>query len=123
MGLIMDSTRPMDNMALVWTLGGRGRREPAQLRGVSVRPSAVHDGRVGNFTASTIATPEDVRWRDSSYFLKKIQFAAGGAHRRLLLKSPVHTARVKLLREMFPKAAFMVVHRHQSSFVQGGHHG
>ena len=44
------------------------------------------------------------------YFLKKIQFAA--AARRLLLKSPVHTARVKLLREMFPKATFIFVQRH-----------
>ena len=50
------------------------------------------------------------------YFLRKIQFAAGGKHKRLLLKSPVHTARVKLLVnlgvEMFPKATFIFVHRH-----------
>ena len=53
------------------------------------------------------------RWRDSFvYFCKKIQLAAGGSHKRLLLKSPVHTARVNLFHAMFPKATFIFIHRH-----------
>ena len=46
------------------------------------------------------AHPEDFeRWRRAFVlFLKKTQYAAGGAHKRLLLKSPVHTARVRLIR-------------------------
>lgn len=32
--------------------------------------------------------------------------------RRLLLKSPVHTARVPLLRRLFPRAKFVYIHRH-----------
>lgn len=31
---------------------------------------------------------------------------------RLLIKSPVHTARVPLLRALFPKAKFIYIHRH-----------
>lgn len=31
---------------------------------------------------------------------------------RLLIKSPVHTARVKLLLELFPDAQFIYIHRH-----------
>ena len=32
--------------------------------------------------------------------------------RRLLIKSPVHTARVPLLRRLFPRASFVYLHRH-----------
>lgn len=31
---------------------------------------------------------------------------------RLLLKSPVHTARIPLLRRLFPRATFVYIHRH-----------
>jgi hypothetical protein len=47
---------------------------------------------------------ERKRWRDAFlYFCRKVQLASGGAHKRLLLKSPVHTARVRMLHAMFPK--------------------
>lgn len=42
-------------------------------------------------------------------FLRKIQFAQPGM--RLLLKNPANTARVSLLREMFPGAQFIHLHR------------
>ncbi len=41
--------------------------------------------------------------------LRKLTFASGG--RRLLLKNPANTARVRLLLEMFPRAQFVFVHR------------
>ena len=43
-------------------------------------------------------------------FCRKLQFRAEPG-RRLLLKSPVHTARLALLREVFPRAQFVHVHR------------
>lgn len=44
------------------------------------------------------------------YFLRKLQYTRG-ADKRLVLKSPVHTARVKLLLELFPDAQFVYIHR------------
>ena len=35
----------------------------------------------------------------------------GGAERRLLLKSPVHTARIKILLQLYPDAQFVFIHR------------
>ena len=64
-------------------------------------------------------------WKTSFlHFLKKTQYAAekGGTRKRLLLKSPVHTARVALLREMFPKATFIFVHRHPCAVFQSAAH-
>jgi hypothetical protein len=45
-----------------------------------------------------------VQWRSARY--------APAAPRRLLLKSPTHTARLALLRQMFPDAAFVHMVRH-----------
>ena len=118
MGLIMDSTRPMDNMALAWDTPQEDEVAVNQLSsGASPYAPLLFMRREPEFRKfydfDDCDTEDFARWRDSFvYFLKKIQFAAGGAHRRLLLKSPVHTARVKLLREMFPKATFIFVHRH-----------
>ena len=44
------------------------------------------------------------------YLLRKLSVAARG--RRLVLKSPVHTARVGLLLQLFPEAQFVYLHRH-----------
>ena len=49
-------------------------------------------------------------WRDYRYFLKKVQCARPG--RRLLLKNPANSARVTALRERFPGAKFIHIHRH-----------
>lgn len=47
--------------------------------------------------------------RQYTDFLRKIQFAQPG--KRLLLKNPANTARINLLREMFPDAQFIHLHR------------
>ena len=117
---LLDETRPMDAMALHWDLpaedeiatatlsGGVSpytalvfpREEAAALRGLySLEPGA--------------ATPAERRaWQEAFlFFLKKVTFAAGGT-KPLLIKSPVHTARVRLLLEIFPNARFVFLHRH-----------
>lgn len=47
--------------------------------------------------------------RQYIHFLQKIQFAQPG--KRMLLKNPANTARISLLREMFPGARFIHLHR------------
>ena len=44
-------------------------------------------------------------------FVRKLQYRCG-EDKRLVLKSPVHCARVKLLKEMFPRAQFIFISRH-----------
>ena len=61
--------------------------------------------------ADGCAPADRARWRAAfEGFCRKLQFRAGPG-RRLLLKSPVHTARLALLREVFPRAQFVHVHR------------
>lgn len=47
--------------------------------------------------------------RTLRYFLEKTALASGG--RRLLIKNPVYTARVALLRRLWPEAKFIHIHR------------
>ncbi len=50
------------------------------------------------------------KWKNTyDYFLKKITYKNNGNH--ILLKSPVNTARVKYLLEMYPNARFIHIHR------------
>lgn len=118
LGLIMDSKRPMDNMALAWDTPQEDEVAVNQLSsGASPYAPLLFMRRETEFRKfydfQDCDADDFARWRDSFvHFLKKIQFAAGGRHKRLLLKSPVHTARVGVLKKMFPKATFVFVHRH-----------
>ncbi|MHB2155560.1 sulfotransferase family protein [Calditrichota bacterium GD2] len=61
-------------------------------------------------TFSEVPESEINTWKTHYlYFLKKITYKH---KKQLLLKSPVNTARVKLLLDLFPKAKFIHIHRH-----------
>jgi len=47
--------------------------------------------------------------REYLYFLKKVQFVQPG--QRLLLKNPANTARIPILKRLFPRAKFIHIHR------------
>jgi hypothetical protein len=49
-------------------------------------------------------------WRDYRYFLQKVQSTQ--PFRRLVIKNPANSARVAALREQFPGAKFIHIHRH-----------
>ena len=57
------------------------------------------------------ASPAEVgRWQAAlQFFAQKLTWKYG---RPLVFKSPVHTARIRLLLEMFPAARFVHIHRH-----------
>ncbi len=46
----------------------------------------------------------------------------GDTNRRMVVKSPVHTARVRVLLEMFPNAQFVYVHRDPYVVLQSSAH-
>ncbi|GAX82729.1 hypothetical protein CEUSTIGMA_g10155.t1 [Chlamydomonas eustigma] len=60
-------------------------------------------------------------------FLKKVTYwysraSSDKAPKQLLLKSPVHTARIQILLKMFPKAKFVLIHRHPMDvFLSSAH--
>ena len=64
-----------------------------------------------SFTAMKDASAEDIQsWKDSlDHFFRKLTVKYG---KPLVLKSPAHTARIKLLLEMYPESRFVLVHRH-----------
>lgn len=52
---------------------------------------------------------EREEWKKAiRFFVRKIQYKTG---RRVVLKSPPHTCRIRLLMETFPKAKFVHIHR------------
>ncbi|OQR90506.1 hypothetical protein THRCLA_09316 [Thraustotheca clavata] len=74
------------------------------------------------------ATPEDeAQWTNAFLFLLRklvlrAQLQEPNKKRRMLLKSPIHTARVPLLRKLFPKATFIYLHRDPYKVLQSSAH-
>ena len=115
MATVLPDTRPMDNMKLhaespkeeEFAMGCMGIESmvtgycfPKQLY-PAFRKYVLFDER-----ESKAAN----RWkRNLTYFLKKLTVKYGS--KRLVLKSPHNTARVKEILELFPKATFIHIHR------------
>ena len=123
LGVLMDSTRPMDNMRLAHDTPQEDEVATNQMSSCA-SPYApllfMRDEEKFRKFYELNETHEEYpcereeieRWRSSfMWFLKKLQYKHGEG-KRLLLKSPVHAARVKLLAEMFPNAQFIFISRH-----------
>lgn len=123
---MVDSKRPMDNMPLsldvpqedelavnVLSAGASPYMPLAFMTAEpSFRPFFTFDEAPPHLTA---------RWHAAfMHFLRKLSVRCGG--RRLLLKSPVHTARVALLRRLFPDAQFVYIHRHPEAVYKSACH-
>ncbi|HVQ00908.1 MAG TPA: sulfotransferase, partial [Candidatus Thermoplasmatota archaeon] len=68
-------------------------------------------GFYNRFVTMEDASPAVIdEWKTAyQYFLQKLTYYRGG--KRLVLKNPAHTARIKLLLEMFPDAQFINIYR------------
>ncbi len=112
-GAFFPKTRPQDNMAM-------GVREPqedefalasltghAQPMGWSFPRREEHYDRYLTFRETSAA--EIVEWKSALLgFVRKLSFKYG---KPIVLKSPGHTCRIKLLLELFPDAWFVHIHR------------
>jgi len=117
----IDSTRPMDNMALDFdqpqedelalNMMTAGRSPYMPLVFMNCEPEF---RKYFSFESASFEDKET--WIDSfKYFMRKVTYdwsrrtSVGNKH--LLLKSPCHCSRASLLHQLFPKAKFVYIHR------------
>ena len=105
--------RAFDNMQQRSTLAQEDEFAMCTINGLSPYMSWVFPHRAAFYdrflTFDDATEDEKNRWRDGfQWFLKKLTLKF---QRPLLLKSPTHTARVGILRKMFPDAKFVHIHR------------
>lgn len=113
MEVFLPRTRPMDNVE--WRMASPQEDEFAMcvMNFKSPCMGWVFPRRRNSYdrylTMRDVADAEITEWKECfMLFLKKLTFLYG---RPVILKSPPHTARIKLLLEMFPDAKFVHIHR------------
>lgn len=110
---LLPDTRPMDNMALSFDAPQEDEFAPTLACFRSLYPGISFPRNVAHYerylTFRGVPAEEVEEWKAAFlWFLRKLTIRYG---RPLVLKSPPHTARVRLLLEMFPDARFIHIHR------------
>jgi hypothetical protein len=110
---LLPDTRPMDNMALSFDAPQEDEFAPCLVCFRSMYPGISFPRRLDWYerylTFRGVPKPEVDEWKAAFlWFLRKLTIKNP---RPLVLKSPPHTARIKLLLEMFPEARFVHIHR------------
>lgn len=111
----MDDTRTYDNVKQGWDEAAEDEIALAKLTGLSPYIAFMfpqHAARYEKYIDFMECRSEErERWKEAfRYFLKKIALQTDG--KRIIVKSCTHTARIRLLLEMFPNAKFVHIHRH-----------
>ncbi len=121
---MVPSKRPMDNMAL--SFQSPQEDEFATLLTCLLSPYLgisfpEREEFYSRYLTFAKASPDEIaRWKSAfTWFLKKLTFKYD---RTLLLKSPPHTARIRLLLELFPDARIVHIHRHPEEVFRSFHH-
>lgn len=112
--------RPMDNVEVTFRSPGEDEFASAI---VSLRSPIIgwsfprrQDHYDEYLTFRGVPEQEVQRWKTAFvWFLKKLTWRY---ERPLILKSPVHTGRIRLLLELFPRARFVHIHRHPYTVFQ-----
>ena len=113
LGGLLPKQRPMDNMAAGWdcpqedefALCNMGVRSPYQTIAFPNHPPQNQEF----FELADVSPRQRACWqRGLTWFLKCLTVRTP---RRIVLKSPPHTFRIKILLEMFPKARFIHIIR------------
>jgi omega-hydroxy-beta-dihydromenaquinone-9 sulfotransferase len=112
-GMFVPERRPMDNMAAGWDRPMEDEFALANMGAPSLYLSFMFPNHGGQDAASLTLEGLSARqlelWK--SRLLRFIKSLSLGDNRRLVLKSPPHTGRVRTLRAMFPKAKFVHICR------------
>jgi hypothetical protein len=114
MNLLLPESRPQDNVKLGIAEPQEEEYAMSSICGRSVLLAMAFPRRAdvyANYLTLCGLTDEQLdEWKAGYvWFLKKLTFK----HRRpLVLKSPGHTGRIRILLELFPEAKFVHIHRH-----------
>lgn len=113
-GWLVPKTRPMDNMETSWGSPQEDETALMHLSMVSPYLMLAYQGqpeRYRRFLDLRDVTPQELAaWKRALVtFMKKLTIRTG---KRIMLKSPSHSYRVRLLKEMFPDAKFVNILRH-----------
>lgn len=121
---MVPDTRPMDNMKLSFATPQEDEFAPLLLTlrslylGISFPRNSENYSRY--LTFRDVPLQEIEQWKAAFlWFCQKLTFKQ---NRALLLKSPPHTARIRLLLEMFPEARFIHIHRNPYHVFQSQRH-
>jgi len=110
---LVPETRPMDNMAISFASPQEDEFAPLLMSlysvylGISFPERQAHYEKYLSFR--DVDRAETDTW--CSAFMRFCQKLSMNDDRALLLKSPPHTARIRLLLKMFPDAKFIHIHR------------
>lgn len=112
---LMTGTRTYDNVKQGWSEAAEDEIALAKLCGLSPYVAFMFPDEAPKYERYVdfleCGTAEREKWKDAfRYFLKKIMLQTGG--KRVVVKSCTHTARIRILLEMFPNAKFVHIHRH-----------
>ena len=111
---LMDDTRSYDNVKHGWHEAAEDEIALAKLTGLSPYLAFMFPDHMPQYEKYVdfleVAGAERERWKESlRYLIKKIMLATGGS--RVIVKSCPHTARIRMILEMFPDARFVFIHR------------
>lgn len=108
------STRPMDNAAM-----GPDLPQEEEYAIANISPYGYYNGwcfpkniyRYSSYVPIHHHSLEIIKeWKETyQYFIKKLTLYRNG--KQLLLKNPAHTARLNILKEMYPNAKFIHIYR------------
>jgi hypothetical protein len=121
---LMPSRRPMDNMAVSFSTP---QEDELALCLTTLRSEYLamcfprrEEHYTRYLTLRGVPQHEVEKWKATLlWFLKKLTFKYG---RPLLLKSPPHTGRIRLLIDLFPDARFVHIHRDPYALFQSLRH-
>jgi hypothetical protein len=114
-GNLLGETRTYDNVKQGWGEAAEDEIALAKMTGMSPYIAFMFPENAPQYEKYvdflTATTAEKETWKDAfQYLIKKIMLQTGG--KRVVVKSCTHTARIRLLLEMFPNAKFVHIHRH-----------
>jgi omega-hydroxy-beta-dihydromenaquinone-9 sulfotransferase len=123
-GILIPRKRPMDEVGISFQAPNEDEFALCQMTLCSPYLGFTFPRRQSDYdrylTLRGVSDAVRARWKSAlAHFLKKLTWRYG---RPLVLKSPPHTCRIKLLLDLFPEARFVHIHRNPFAVFQSTRH-